>query len=61
MASPSGALSEPFCRMARTARTEYSFCNPALAVRSRQFVVADVAATGINREGNFLDAGASGA
>jgi hypothetical protein len=47
--------------MARTARTEYSFCNPALAVRSRQFVVADVAATGINREGNFLDAGASGA
>ena len=30
--SLSEALSERLCRMARTALTEYSFCNPALPV-----------------------------
>ena len=52
--SLSEALSERLCRMARTALTDYSFCHPGLPVRSRHFVVADVVATGINREGNFL-------
>jgi len=52
--SLSEALSERLCRMARTALTEYSFCNPGLPVRSRHFVVEDVVASGINREGNFL-------
>jgi len=45
-----GGIVERLCRMARTALTEYSFCNPGLPVGSRHFVVADVVATGINVE-----------